>query len=354
MDSSLILALTFIAKIRFTVTDELYRTFLRGFGNLRKGIWGLDELEREVNLLFKDHPDLIEEFRSFQMDCQSISGVCDDEVKQLWIPQSHNFEQYLNLLKPFYIFGNGIEKRVENSLRNYSNGFAKNPLSKSESKSEKPKKKRKGSPEVESKSEKSRKKKRCTPSYEFLPDYDPKAAEVEADCDSQMVVATPLEPKDSDLRKVLNSSLVCVQQAEYATRPPRLQTPQEKMMNEIEDDLFQLDMTLAWFGSAAENIEECFKENKVEGTDIREHLTAMNLRCIENLYKNHPDILKYLYENPVVGLPVLSRQLRRKEGELKEKKEEKMKKIHGLLEEKKEELKQLHFRHILPGLLSCS
>ncbi|GLU08881.1 hypothetical protein SLE2022_257650 [Rubroshorea leprosula] len=340
MDSSLILALTFIAKIRFKVTNELYRAFLQGFGNLRKGTWGLEDLDREVTLLFEDHPDLIEEFRSFQMDCQSDFGVCDDEVKQLWIPfcmmvqQSHSFEQYLNFLKH----------------RTYFNGFAKNPLSKSE----KPKKKRKGSPQVESKSEKTRKKKRCTPSYEFLPDYDPKAAEVAVNCDSEMVVATPLEPKDSDPRKVLNSSLVCVQQTEYATRPPRLQTPQEKMMNEIEDDLFQLDMTLAWIRSAAENIEEFFKENKVEGTDIREHLTAMNLRCIENLYKKHPDILKYLYENPVEGLPVLSRQLRRKEEELKEKKEEKMKKIHGALEEKKEEWKQLHVRHILPGLLSCS
>ncbi|GKV38920.1 hypothetical protein SLEP1_g46773 [Rubroshorea leprosula] len=205
-------------------------------------------------------------------------------------------------------------------------------------------KKRKGSHEVESEPEKSKKKKRCTPCYEFLPDYDPKAA----DSDSETVVATPLEFEDSDPRKVLNSTLVCVQQTEYASRPPKLQTPQEKVMNEIEDDLFQLDMTLAWFGSAAENMEEILKEKRVGGTGIRERLTTMNWRCIENLYKKCPDFLESLSENPVVCLPVLSKQLRRKEEELREMKEEKMQKIPGALEEKKEELKRLN------SGLSCS
>ncbi|GLT40653.1 hypothetical protein SLA2020_147700 [Shorea laevis] len=326
MDSILYYVITFISKIRSTVPNEVYKAFLQGFANLRKGIWELDDLDREVSLLFEDHPDLIKEFQSFRMDCQSISGVVDYQLKQSWISfcmmvqQSCSFEQCVNFWKP---------KRVDNSLKKYPNEFAE---------SEKPKKKRKGSHEVESEPEKSKKKKRCTPCYEFLPDYDPKAA----DSDSETVVATPLEFEDSDPRKVLNSTLVCVQQTEYASRPPRLQTPQEKVMNEIEDDLFQLDMTLAWFGSAAENIEEILKEKRVGGIDIRERLTAMNLRCIENLYKKCPDILLSLYENPVVGLPVLSKQLRRKERELREMKETKMKKIHGALEEKKEELKRLH------------
>ncbi|GKV38921.1 hypothetical protein SLEP1_g46774 [Rubroshorea leprosula] len=329
MDSLLYYAITFVSKIRSRVPNEIYKAFLQGFANLRKGIWELDDLDREVILLFEDHPDLIEEFQSFRTDCQSFSGVVDYQLKQSWIP----------IIQQHYSF------EVENSLRKYPNGFAeefhklmRNPSSKSESESEKSKKKRKGSHQVEAESEKSMKKKRCTPCYEFRRDYDPKAA----DSDSETVVATPLESEDSDPRKVLNSTLVCVQHRKYSSRPPRLQTPQEKVLNEIEDDLFQLDMTLAWFGSAAENIEKILKEKRVEGIDIRERLTAMNLRCIENLYEQCPDILESLYENPVVGLPVLSKQLRRKEEELREMKEEKMKKIHGAFEEKKEELKRLH------------
>ncbi|GLT40652.1 hypothetical protein SLA2020_147690 [Shorea laevis] len=334
---SLLYAITFISKIRSRVPNEVFKTFLQGFANLRKGIWELDDLDREVTSLFEDHPDLIEEFQSLRTNCQSISGVVDYQLKQSWIP-------FCMMIQQNYSF------EVENSLRKYPNGFAeelhklmRNPSSKSESESERPKKKRKGSQQIEAESEKS-KKKRCTPCYEFLPDCDPKAA----DSDPETLVATPLESEDNDPRKVLNSTLVCVQQTEYASRPPRLQTPQEKVMNEIEDDLFRLDMTLAWFGSAAKNIEKILKENRVGGIDIRELLTAINLRCIENLYRKCPDILEFLYENPIVGLPVLSRQLRRKEEELSEMKEKKMKKIHGALEEKKEELKWLH-----PGL-SCS
>ncbi|KAK1440829.1 hypothetical protein QVD17_06661 [Tagetes erecta] len=149
---------------------------------------------------------------------------------------------------------------------------------------------------------------RCTPSYRLLPDDYP----------------IPSVSQRSELgTQVLNDLWVSVTSGseDYSFKHMRKNQYEESLFR-CEDDRFELDMLLESVGSTIKRAEELL--NRIsdclidsEGPiRIEDHLTALNLRCIERLYGDHGlEAVDTLRKNPSVSLPVVLIRLKQKQEE---------------------------------------
>ncbi|XP_004517035.1 paired amphipathic helix protein Sin3-like 4 isoform X2 [Cicer arietinum] len=149
---------------------------------------------------------------------------------------------------------------------------------------------------------------RCTPSYRLLPKNYP----------------IPIASQKTKLgAEVLNDHWVSVTSGseDYSFKHMRKNQYEESLFR-CEDDRFELDMLLESVNATTKRVEELLEKinkNIIKGDSpirIEEHLTALNLRCIERIYGDHGlDALEVLKKNASLALPVVLTRLKQKQEE---------------------------------------
>ncbi|KAI4314256.1 hypothetical protein L6164_027183 [Bauhinia variegata] len=148
----------------------------------------------------------------------------------------------------------------------------------------------------------------CTPSYRLLPKNYP----------------IPSASQRTELgAEVLNDHWVSVTSGseDYSFKHMRKNQYEESLFR-CEDDRFELDMLLESVNVTTKRVEELLDKinnNTIKGDSpicIEEHLTALNLRCIERLYGDHGlDVMDVLRKNAPLALPVILTRLKQKQEE---------------------------------------
>ncbi|KAL2344258.1 hypothetical protein Fmac_005543 [Flemingia macrophylla] len=144
----------------------------------------------------------------------------------------------------------------------------------------------------------------CTPSYRLLPKNYP---------------ILPASQRTELGAEVLNDHWVSVTSGseDYSFKHMRKNQYEESLFR-CEDDRFELDMLLESVNVATENVEKILEKinNGDSPIHIEEHLTALNLRCIERLYGDHGlDVMDVLKKNASLALPVILTRLKQKQDE---------------------------------------
>ncbi|PIN24928.1 hypothetical protein CDL12_02316 [Handroanthus impetiginosus] len=149
---------------------------------------------------------------------------------------------------------------------------------------------------------------RCTPSYRLLPDNYP----------------IPTVSRRTKIgAEVLNDHWVSVTSGseDYSFKHMRKNQYEESLFR-CEDDRFELDMLLESVNATTKRVEELLDSINadINNTDssfhIEDHLTALNLRCIERLYGDHGlDVMDVLRKNAPLALPVILTRLKQKQEE---------------------------------------
>ncbi|KAH6763178.1 hypothetical protein C2S52_020611 [Perilla frutescens var. hirtella] len=149
---------------------------------------------------------------------------------------------------------------------------------------------------------------RCTPSYRLLPNNYP-------------VPSVSCRTKIGS--EVLNDHWVSVTSGseDYSFKHMRKNQYEESLFR-CEDDRFELDMLLESVNATTKRVEELLDSmndhtNKTGSLfRIEDHLTAVNLRCIERLYGDHGlDVRDVLKKNAPLALPVILTRLKQKQEE---------------------------------------
>ncbi|KAL0689904.1 hypothetical protein Bca4012_089582 [Brassica carinata] len=146
----------------------------------------------------------------------------------------------------------------------------------------------------------------CTPSYRHLPDDYP----------------IPISSYRNSLgEKVLNDHWVSVTSGseDYSFKHMRKNQYEESLFR-CEDDRFELDMLLESVNAAIKRVETLLEKinNNTISTPIciKEHLSVLNLRCIERLYGDYGlDVMEILKKNSHIALPVILTRLKQKQEE---------------------------------------
>ncbi|KAI3452783.1 hypothetical protein Pfo_009446 [Paulownia fortunei] len=148
----------------------------------------------------------------------------------------------------------------------------------------------------------------CTPSYRLLPGNYPIPS---VSCRTKIGT------------EVLNDHWVSVTSGseDYSFKHMRKNQYEESLFR-CEDDRFELDMLLESVNATSERVEELLDStnaytNKTDSSfHIEDHLTALNLRCIERLYGEHGlDVMEVLRKNALLALPVILTRLKQKQEE---------------------------------------
>ncbi|XP_051132564.1 paired amphipathic helix protein Sin3-like 3 isoform X2 [Andrographis paniculata] len=148
----------------------------------------------------------------------------------------------------------------------------------------------------------------CTPSYRLLPDN---------------VVIPPANWRTKIGDEVLNDRWVSVTSGseDYSFKHMRKNQYEESLFR-CEDDRFELDMLLESANTTVKRVEELLNsiDNHTIKLDdsfhIEDHLTALDLRCIEHLYGDHGvDVLEVLRKSATFSLPVVLSRLKQKQVE---------------------------------------
>ncbi|KAL2519477.1 Paired amphipathic helix protein Sin3-like 4 [Abeliophyllum distichum] len=148
----------------------------------------------------------------------------------------------------------------------------------------------------------------CTPSYRLLPKNYP----------------IPSVSNRTEIgNEVLNDEWVSVTSGseDYSFKHMRKNQYEESLFR-CEDDRFELDMLLESANVTTKHIEELldmFNDNQIH-TDspvrMEDHLTALDLRCIERLYGDHGlDVMDVLRKNASMALPIILTRLKQKQEE---------------------------------------
>lgn len=148
---------------------------------------------------------------------------------------------------------------------------------------------------------------RCTPSYRLLPKNYP--------------IPSVSRRTDTDA-KVLNDYWVSATSGseDYSFKHMRKNQYEESLFH-CEDDRYELDMLLESVKATTRSVEELLEKIndstiKTSSIHIEDHLTALNLRCIERVYGDHGlDVMDILRKNPPLSLEVILHRLKQKQEE---------------------------------------
>ncbi|KAF6140989.1 hypothetical protein GIB67_006618 [Kingdonia uniflora] len=148
----------------------------------------------------------------------------------------------------------------------------------------------------------------CSPTYRLLPKNYP----------------TPCTSGRTEVgAQVLNDCWVSVTSGteDYSSRDLR-KKPYEEIMFRCDEHMYELDMLLESVKSTTTRVEELLEkihDNSIGSDDticIEDHLSAMNLRCIERLYSNHGlDVVDRLRKKTSTSLPIICVRLKEKHRE---------------------------------------
>ncbi|KAK1549234.1 hypothetical protein Q3G72_033190 [Acer saccharum] len=150
-----------------------------------------------------------------------------------------------------------------------------------------------------------------TPSYQLLPKDYP---------------VTMASRRSKVGAHLLNDFWVCTASGNKNYTPKiRGRNKYQQELDRCESDQYEFDMLLKSTRSAAEHVEELVdgikeKKIKLEGPfKIEDHLSVLNLRCIERLYDERGyEMLGGLNRNPKVALPLILSRLKQRVEELAE------------------------------------
>ncbi|XP_073018973.1 paired amphipathic helix protein Sin3-like 2 isoform X2 [Primulina eburnea] len=275
---------TFCEKVKERLhSAKDYQAFLKCLHIYSTEIITRKELQGLVADLIGNYPDLMEGFCEFLERCERIDGFLAGVMgkKALWT-EGHSLKAL----------------RIEEK----SNG-QKHELEGRKEDRENLKYFRKSIQELDLSNCKS-----CTPSYRLLP----------KDC----LLPSASQRSELDTR-VLNNRWVSVTSGseDYSFKHMRRNQYEETLFR-CEDDRFELDMLLESVSSTAKRVEELLNSinNNSIGSDSRiiveDHLTVLNLRCIERLYGEHGlDVMDILRKNATLALPVILTRLKQKQEE---------------------------------------
>ncbi|XP_010553645.1 PREDICTED: paired amphipathic helix protein Sin3-like 5 isoform X2 [Tarenaya hassleriana] len=357
-------AINFVTKIkaRFQDDDRSYKSFLDILNMYRKESKSISEVYQEVTLLFQDHEDLLEEFAYFLPDSSGstasyfpLSGRnAASRDRSSAMPPMH---QKLSEKKTRPLCkaedcsepsdqgeagdenivacsGNSLGKSIVNEgqwsrcLKIEENGWIREPGNNGDQQRDLDNDRTERSAASGSKDIASHKIPlltskhvakpineldlsdcaQCTPSYRFLPDNYP--------------IQIPSHRNEIG-DKVLNDHWVSVTSGseDYSFKHMRKNQYEESLFR-CEDDRFELDMLLESVNAAIKCVEtllEKINNNTISIETpicIREHLTALNLRCIERLYGDYGlDVMEFLKKNAHIALPVILTRLKQKQEE---------------------------------------
>ncbi|KAG2317114.1 hypothetical protein Bca4012_068007 [Brassica carinata] len=315
-------AIEFVNKIkaRFGDDDRAYKRFLDILNMYRKEGKSISSVYQEVTLLFQGHEDLLAEFVNFLPNNSGSgsgsSAVPHDRSSSLHAMHPMHFNKKIKIgsrLDEYTSHSDQREDGDENlvaagnsrgkSLPGYrqvednevghenvvfGNGSQKNNMVK-------------GINELDLTDCV-----QCTPSYRHLPDDYP----------------IPTSSYRNSLgEKVLNDHWVSVTSGseDYSFKHMRKNQYEESLFR-CEDDRFELDMLLESVNAAIKRVETLLEKinNNTISTPIciKEHLSVLNLRCIERLYGDYGlDVMEILKKNSHIALPVILTRLKQKQEE---------------------------------------
>ncbi|XP_074557091.1 paired amphipathic helix protein Sin3-like 3 isoform X3 [Curcuma longa] len=144
----------------------------------------------------------------------------------------------------------------------------------------------------------------CTPSYRLLPKNYP----------------IPSTSHRAELgESVLNDHWVSVTSGseDYSFKHMRKNQYEESLFR-CEDDRFEMDMLLESVNATTKRVEELLEMMQDPANPIRieDHLTSLNMRCIERLYGDHGlDVMDVIQKNASLALPVILTRLKQKQEE---------------------------------------
>ncbi|KAK2643974.1 hypothetical protein Ddye_019169 [Dipteronia dyeriana] len=125
--------------------------------------------------------------------------------------------------------------------------------------------------------------------------------------------------------EVLNDKFVCVspEDGNYSFKHKHIQQ-HEQVMFKFEDDRFEMDLLMERIRSTIVNVKKLWnamKNNKINLASrikIEDHLSVVNMRCLERMYGDHAlDMMEAIEKDPIIGLPQILKRLEQKQEELK-------------------------------------
>ncbi|VVA94715.1 unnamed protein product [Arabis nemorensis] len=283
--------IAFVDKVKEKLNTSEYQEFLRCLNLFSKEIISQPELQSLVGDLIGVYPNLMDSFRDFLVQCEKNEGLLSGIVtkKSLWSEGKHPQTSPED--------DREVEHKRDGGTRDRDNDKERLEKAAANQKWAKP------ISELDlSDCE------QCTPSYRLLPKNYP----------------ISIASQKTELGNlVLNDHWVSVTSGseDYSFSHMRKNQYEESLFR-CEDDRFELDMLLESVNSATKHVEELL--SKVKSNDLKtnspihveDHLTALNLRCIERLYGDHGlDVMDVLKKNVSLALPIILTRLKQKQEE---------------------------------------
>ncbi|KAL6619882.1 hypothetical protein ACP70R_035021 [Stipagrostis hirtigluma subsp. patula] len=299
----------FCEKLKEQLEPEAYQEFLKCLNIYNQEIITRSELRNLVKDILQCYPDLMNGLNEFLDHCENIDGFLKGLLNKSQIPRTtKNVEKEIGKVHE----GDERERYCEKERnKEWERADKESPFIYKEGSSHKsnafPSKEKYNLSKPISELDLSNCQ-QCTPSYRLLPENYP----------------MPSASNRTDLgASVLNDLWVSVTSGseDYSFKHMRKNQYEESLFR-CEDDRFELDMLLESVNVAIKRVEELvekIEDNSLEpGSPIRidEHLTSLNMRCIERLYGDHGlDIMDVLRKNAGVALPVILTRLKQKQEE---------------------------------------
>ncbi|XP_052172733.1 paired amphipathic helix protein Sin3-like 3 isoform X2 [Diospyros lotus] len=296
---------SFCEKVKERLQNsDAYRDFEKCLDIYRKKIIRRLDLQNLIGSLLGRYPDLMEEFNEFLARFEKNAGYLWDEGNSPRPLKVDNRDRDQDLERDDRDKDRDHEKRererADKGVCFHSKDVATQKMSLFSSKD-----KYVGKPIQEldlSNCE------RCTPSYRLLPKNYP----------------IPSASHRTEIgTEVLNDHWVSVTSGseDYSFKHMRKNQYEESLFR-CEDDRFEMDILLESVNATSRRVEELL--DKIDDNTIRadspirieDHLTALNLRCIERLYGDHGlDVMDLLRKNAPLGLPIILLRLKQKQEE---------------------------------------
>ncbi|VAH00014.1 unnamed protein product [Triticum turgidum subsp. durum] len=299
----------FCEKVKEKLEPEAYQEFLKCLHIYSQEIITRSELKNLVHDILQRYPELMTGFSEFLEHCENIDGFLDGVINKR---QTSRTVKALEKERDKGRAGEDRERDAEKLSEKEREKLDKvSALNSKEATTHK-------AAAFSSTKEKYLCKpiseldlsncQRCTPSYRLLPKNYPVPA---SSCRTDLGIS------------VLNDHWVSVTSGseDYSFKHMRKNQYEESLFR-CEDDRFELDMLLESVNVAIKRVEELIEkmqENSIKPDSpirIDEHLTSLNLRCIERLYGDHGlDVMDVLRKNASVALPVILTRLKQKQEE---------------------------------------
>ncbi|CAM0958907.1 unnamed protein product [Alopecurus aequalis] len=296
----------FCEKVKEKLEPEAYQEFLKCLHIYSQEIITRSELKNLVNDILQRCPVLMNGFSEFLEHCENIDGFLDGVINKRQISRAaKTLEKERDKGRAGEDRERDNEKPSENERERLDKGSnsKEGAIHKATPFSSKEKYLCKPISELDLSNCQ-----RCTPSYRLLPKNYP----------------IPSSSSRTELGvSVLNDLWVSVTSGseDYSFKHMRKNQYEESLFR-CEDDRFELDMLLESVNVAIKRVEELIEkmqDNSIKPDSpirIDEHLTPLNLRCIERLYGDHGlDVMDVLRKNASVALPVILARLKQKQDE---------------------------------------